>query len=163
MLHRGWKPLEDTPNEVGFYCPDMPKTSVRRLWIPDSPSRIVNPQPRLVLQAAEYWHVPVEILVHVQDDFIPPLATLADSLITAFMVTPDNIFLYKDLELYVWALYSEIEGTREPGFAEKRGAINRRFREDALGGMMVTGIPTLVQHRVARDMMMKEMKGKGAC
>ncbi|KAK8128805.1 hypothetical protein PG984_009913 [Apiospora sp. TS-2023a] len=130
MLQRGWTVLESRPNEVGVPWLDMPKTSMRRLlppdwvenpvppWPPLPPSQAVLPQPELVLHAAEYWHVPVDhlLVARDEDDFIPPLAMLADSLITAVLDSPGGTFLQMFMVRYVTVLYSQIEGTREPGF-----------------------------------------------
>lgn len=165
MLQRGWTVLLGSrPNEVGVPWLDMPKASMRRLlppdwvenpvppWPPLPPSQVVLPQPELVLHAAEYWRIPIDQLAGQDgdDDFIPPLATLADSLITAVLGSPDGTFLQMFLVRYVMVLYSQIEGTREPGFEGKLSPVNRRFNQDALDGMTVTGLPALNRQREIR-------------
>ncbi|KAK7926757.1 hypothetical protein PG985_003755 [Apiospora marii] len=108
LVHLGWRSIDtlhDDQTGDGTYCSSMPTTSVRRLFPPDAPSVYeVTPQPKLVLQAAAYWQVPLQVLA--QDGFIPPLATLVDSLIKALLDTPDGTHLHLTLKRYVKDLYS---------------------------------------------------------
>ncbi|KAK7955856.1 uncharacterized protein PG986_005078 [Apiospora aurea] len=178
LMRHGWTALIPRPKEVGVPWLGMPQGTMRRLlppdwvenpvrpWPPPPPSQIVPRQPELVLHSADYWQVPVDQITaqdQAQEDnnFVPPLATLADSLITAYLDSPDGTSLQMYLMLYVSALYSQIEGTREPGFAEKLSPINRHFHRDALSGRTVAGLPALTRQREIRKVL-SETDGKGS-
>ncbi|KAK8052454.1 hypothetical protein PG993_003839 [Apiospora rasikravindrae] len=180
LQHGGWTALTSSqrPKEVGVPWLDMPEGAMRRLlppdwvenpvrsWPPPPPSQMVPRQPELVLHAAGFWQVPLDLLAsqaQTQEDdnnYIPPLATLADSLITAYLDSRDGTSLQMYLMLYVSALYSQIEGTREPGFAEGLRSENRHFHRDAVSGRTVAGLPALTRQREIRKRL-RETEGEG--
>lgn len=85
------------------------------------------------------------------ESMFPPLEVLVYSLITAILESPDGTFLQVRLGVYICALYSEVEGIRDPGSAEKLSPENRHYHQEGVNGMTVTTIPGIKRQREFRD------------
>ncbi|KAK7913996.1 hypothetical protein PG985_011699 [Apiospora marii] len=155
----GWTLRQPRPDDLRSFLSDLPTSSYRRFlppdwvenpvepWPPLPPGQEVPRQPELVLLSADFWHVSLDG----HESMYPPLETLADSLITAMLDSPDGTMLQVRLGVYICALYSQMQALKDPGFAEKLSPANRHFHNDGVNGMLVTTIPGINRQREFRD------------
>ncbi|KAI0473420.1 hypothetical protein GGR56DRAFT_530803 [Xylariaceae sp. FL0804] len=157
LRQEGWLP--ETPGIFSFLhgsCPlrfcllarPRADASDRRPRSPHSNRRV-----DLVLLPAADWAVSMQTLVEASaNGFVPPLHTLADSLIAAALDSPDDSELQRHLFLMLAWLYAHVEAVKAAVFVDELDPVHRQFHLDCVSGEMKLWSIAFIKHeRRVRD------------